>query len=106
MFFGHYFSLMSQDSVVSIATGYGLDDQGVEFEFRWGQNFFLLHFVQTALGAHPASYPIIIGGSLPGVKRTGHEAGYSPPSSAEVKNSGAIPPLPHKPSWLSVLSQM
>jgi hypothetical protein len=39
---------------------------------------------------------------LPGVlflrvKRPGREADKSPPSSAEV---GAIPPLPHTPSWL------
>jgi hypothetical protein len=30
-----------------------------------------------------------------GVKRPGCEAVDSPPSSAEVKNDGAIPPLPH-----------
>jgi hypothetical protein len=33
-----------------------------------------------------------------GVKRTGSEADRSPPSSAEVKNGGAVPPLPHMPS--------
>jgi hypothetical protein len=30
-----------------------------------------------------------------GVKRPGSEADHSPPSSAEVKNGGAMPPLPH-----------
>jgi hypothetical protein len=29
-----------------------------------------------------------------GVKPQGREADYSPPSSAEIKNDGAIPPLP------------
>jgi hypothetical protein len=29
-----------------------------------------------------------------GVKRPGRQADHSPPSSAEVKNGGAIPPLP------------
>jgi hypothetical protein len=29
-----------------------------------------------------------------GVKQPGHEADHSSPSSAEVKNDGAIPPLP------------
>jgi hypothetical protein len=29
-----------------------------------------------------------------GVKRPGREADHSPPSSAEVRNGGAIPPLP------------
>jgi hypothetical protein len=35
----------------------------------------------------------------PGVKRPGREADQSPPSSAEVKNGGAIPSLPHTCSW-------
>jgi hypothetical protein len=34
-----------------------------------------------------------------GVKRPWHKANHhSPPSSAEVKNGGAIPPFPHRPS--------
>jgi hypothetical protein len=36
---------------------------------------------------------------LPGVKGRGCEADLSPPSSDEVKNGGAIPPLPHTSSW-------
>jgi hypothetical protein len=32
---------------------------------------------------------------VPGVKRQGREADHFPPSSAEVKNTGAIPSLPH-----------
>jgi hypothetical protein len=39
-----------------------------------------------------ASYPMGAGGSLPRGR---------PPSSAEVKNGGAIPPLPHTFSWYS-----
>jgi hypothetical protein len=31
----------------------------------------------------------------PGIKWQGREADYSPQSSAEVKNGGAIPTLPH-----------
>jgi hypothetical protein len=31
---------------------------------------------------------------LRGAKRQGREADHSPPSSAEVKNGGAMPPLP------------
>jgi hypothetical protein len=34
-----------------------------------------------------------------GVKQPGYEADHSPPSSAEVKNGGAILSLPHTPSW-------
>jgi hypothetical protein len=33
--------------------------------------------------------------AVPGLKRPGREADHSHPSSAEVKNGGAIPPLPH-----------
>jgi hypothetical protein len=38
---------------------------------------------------------------VPAVKRPGHETNHSPPSSAEVKNGGAIPPFPHVSSWHS-----
>jgi hypothetical protein len=34
-----------------------------------------------------------------GGKRPGREADHPPPASAEVKNGGTIPPLPHKSSW-------
>jgi hypothetical protein len=38
---------------------------------------------------------------VPGVKRPGREANHSPPSNAEVKKSGATPPLLHMSSWHS-----
>jgi hypothetical protein len=57
--------------VVSIVTGYGLVDQAVKFEYWKGQEFSLLHIVQTGSGAHPASYPMGSGGSFPGVKWQG-----------------------------------
>jgi hypothetical protein len=38
---------------------------------------------------------------LPGIKQPGFEADYSPPSSTKIKNGGAIPPLPERPSWHS-----
>jgi hypothetical protein len=47
----------------------------------------ILHNAQTGCGAHPASYPMGTGGKAA-------EAYSSPPSSAEVKNGGAIPPHP------------
>jgi hypothetical protein len=37
----------------------------------------------------------------PGVKGRKHEADHSPRSSAEFKNGGAIPPLPHMSSCYS-----
>jgi hypothetical protein len=36
---------------------------------------------------------------VPGIFPRGREADYSPPSSAEVKNDGAISPLPSILSW-------
>jgi hypothetical protein len=50
---------------VGIATGYGLTTEGSELKFRWGQEFSLLHVVQTCSGVHPTSYPIGTGGSFP-----------------------------------------
>jgi hypothetical protein len=41
------------------------------------------------------------GALSPGVKRQEREADHLPPSSAEVKKGGAIPPLPHISSWRS-----
>jgi hypothetical protein len=69
-----------------------------------GKNFFLstiLHSTQTGSEAHPASYPVDTGGDSPGVKRPGRETDHLSPSSAEVKNGGAIPLLPHMASWHS-----
>jgi hypothetical protein len=42
---------------------------------------------------HTASYPIGTRGESRGGKDLGHEADYSLPSSAEVKNGGIIPPF-------------
>jgi hypothetical protein len=43
-----------------------------------------LHVVQTGSGAHSASYSMGTVGSSLGVKRQGHKADHSPPTSAEV----------------------
>jgi hypothetical protein len=59
----------------------------------------LLHSVQTGAGAHADFYPMVTGGSFPGVMQPRREADDSPPSSSEVKNGGAIPPLSHTSSW-------
>jgi hypothetical protein len=58
------------------------------------RDFSLLRNVHTGSGAHPASYPMGSVGCFPGVKRQGREADFSPPSTVEVMNGGAIPPLP------------
>jgi hypothetical protein len=65
-------------------------------------NSFCMHFytmrASLALeriwfGAHPAFHPMGTRGFFPGAKRQGREANHSPPSNAEVKNGGAVPPL-------------
>jgi hypothetical protein len=67
--------IKSRDSSVGIALGYGLDDRGARIRFlAVTGNFSLHHHVQNVSGAL----------SL-GVKRLGHEADHSSPSSAEVK---------------------
>jgi hypothetical protein len=38
---------------------------------------------------------------FPGVNRPEREADHSPPTSAEVKKTWYIHPLPYTPSWLS-----
>jgi hypothetical protein len=58
-----------RDIAGSIATGHGLDDQGVGVPVVWGQEFLLLYVVQVASGAHPVSYSMGRGGLFPGVKR-------------------------------------
>jgi hypothetical protein len=52
------------------------------------------HSVQAGSGAQTASYPKGTGAVSPRAKLLGRESDLSSPSSAEVKNGGAIPPLP------------
>ena len=39
-----------------------------------GKVFSLHYRLQTGFGAHPTSYPVLIGSNFPGAKRLGHEA--------------------------------
>jgi hypothetical protein len=61
----------SRDSAVGIATGYGLDYQGVGVRVPVGQEFLLLHVVQTGSRVHPTSYPMGTNGPFPGGKAAG-----------------------------------
>jgi hypothetical protein len=63
-----------------------------------------LYSTQTGSEVYPASYPLGYRGLSRGAKRPGREADHSSPSSAEVKNSGAIPSLPHMSSLFNYLS--
>jgi hypothetical protein len=66
------FFILTCDSSVGIALGYGLDDRGSMVRFSTGVgNFSLHHRVQNGSGAHPASYPMGTRGSFPGGKAAG-----------------------------------
>jgi hypothetical protein len=77
---------MSRDSVVGIATGYGLGDQGVGVPSAGRvKNFLSSTSSRPALGSiqPPIQWePEVVS---PGVKRLGREADHSPPATAEVK---------------------
>jgi hypothetical protein len=86
---------MGRDSLVGIATRYGLDGPGIES--RWGA-IFSAPF-QTGPRANPASYTVGTG-SFPRVKRPGRDVDHSPPSSAEVKERVELYLYsPSGPSW-------
>jgi hypothetical protein len=61
-------AVLNRDRTVGIATGHGLDNQGFGVRVPVGQEFSLLHVVQTGSEANPASYPMGTGGSFPGGK--------------------------------------
>jgi hypothetical protein len=70
----------------SVALGYGLDHRSSRVRFPAGAgNFSLHHRVQNGSGAQSASCPMDTRALSLGVKRSGHEADHSPPSSVEVK---------------------
>jgi hypothetical protein len=62
------------------------------------REFFLLHNIEASSGAYPGSSTMGTRAYFPGVRWQGHEADHTP-FSAEVKNGGAITPLPHMSSW-------
>jgi hypothetical protein len=72
---------------VGIETGYGLDDLG---SIPGSGNIFLFSTAsRPTLGLNQSPIQWVPGG----------EADHSPPSSAEVKKGGAIPPRSHTSSW-------
>jgi hypothetical protein len=76
--------------------GYGLDGRG---SIPAGpRDFSLLNSVQTGSGATQPPIQWAKRVLSLAVKRPGREADYLSQSSAEVKNGGAILPLPHMSS--------
>jgi hypothetical protein len=86
--------LRSQDSVVGIATGYGLDDRGVIVRVPVGSRIFST-LSRPALEPTQPSIQWVLGALSLGVKRPGHEADHSPPTSAEVKKMWIYTSLPY-----------
>jgi hypothetical protein len=80
------------DSSVGIETGYKLHGRGSIL--GRSKRFSVLCSIQTGSGPHSSSYPIAAGAVSPCVKRHWIEADNTPPSSVEIKNGGAIPPIP------------
>jgi hypothetical protein len=68
-----------------LTTGWTAEGSG--FQSRYGQEFSLLHVVQTGPGVHPASYPMGTGDSFPGAKWKEREVDHSPSTIAEVKRT-------------------
>jgi hypothetical protein len=68
--------------------------EGSEFEYRWGQEFSLLHVVQIGSGVHPTSYTICNDVLSLGVKLLGLETDHSHPTSAEVKKTWVYTSIP------------
>jgi hypothetical protein len=79
---------MSRGRSVSIVSEYGLNNRAIGVRSpAEAKDFSSSLCVQTGSEAHPASCPMDTGGPFPGGKqRTGRDADYSPPSSAEVVN--------------------
>jgi hypothetical protein len=78
-----------RDSVVGIATGYGLDDRGVGVRVPVGSIIFSSPRRPDRFWGPPAQSPIqwVPEALSPGVKQPEREADYSPPTSAEVKKA-------------------
>jgi hypothetical protein len=81
---------VSRDSVVGIATGYGLDDRGVGVPSPGSvKNCLFSTSPRPVLGLIQPPILWVTGLFLREVNRPGREADHSPPSNVEVKNGGA-----------------
>jgi hypothetical protein len=83
---------------VGVAATYGL---GGRVLFSAWQDFLFFAASIPALRLNHPPIQWVPWAISPGLKKPGCEADHSPPSSAEVKNGGAIPPLPCMTSWHS-----
>jgi hypothetical protein len=80
--------LMSWNSVVGIATGYGLDDGGVGVSSPGRiKNFLFSTSSRPVLGSTKPPIRWVMGALFPEVKRPGREVDHSPKTTAEVKKT-------------------
>jgi hypothetical protein len=87
----------SIDSVVGIATSYGLDDRrGRSSSPGRVKNVLFSKSSRPALRSTQSPIEWVPGALSPGVKRSGNEFDHSPPTSAEVKKMWI-----YTPSWRS-----
>jgi hypothetical protein len=81
----------------SIATILRAGRRGVGVRFPVGARYFSV--LQKIWGTPILLYNGYRGVVHQGVKRQGHKTGHPLPSGADVKNCGALPPLPHTSLW-------
>jgi hypothetical protein len=80
--------------LITQSAGYGLDGPGsIPGSARV--------FSSPQRADRPWAPPSLLSNGYRGIKRQGREADHLPPSSAEVKKGGTIPPLHHTSSWHS-----
>jgi hypothetical protein len=90
-------TVMSRNSVVGIATGYGLDDRGDGVRVPLGSRIITSPCCPDRLRGPPN----LLSNGYRVKWQQRREAGHSPPISAEVKKMWIIYPLPHTSSWRS-----
>jgi hypothetical protein len=93
---------MGRNSVVGIATGYGLDGQGVGVRVPVRRRTFCSPRLTGRLWGPPNLLSNGYRGALSlGVKRLGREADHAPPAGAEVEKMWIYTSTPHMPPWHS-----
>jgi hypothetical protein len=98
----------SQDSIVGIAIGYGLNGRGVGVRVPV-VSIILSTSSRPALGPTQSPIQWVPGALSPGVKRPGREADHSPPTSVGVKKNDDLYIHSHirlqgRPQWLRGVS--
>jgi hypothetical protein len=88
------YGVLTWVSSVGVATSYKLDGQGSICGGGGGQDFSLLHSVQTGSGVQPASFPIC----TRGLSKRDSKLIVHLHVGAKVKNGGSVSPLPHMSS--------